>query len=252
MNIAIIGYGKMGKMIEEIAKQRGHNVVCVIDKYNQQDFDSPAFASANVAIEFTEPDRAWANCNKAWAKNVKVVCGTTGWIDKHLQEAKQMCANEGKTLLWASNFSVGMAAFRAVNSYLARIMNKLNQYNIELREVHHLHKKDAPSGTAITLAEDIIKEIDRKEKWVKGVVIRDDENGPWRTGPHLGTCLVINSFRTEEVPGTHTIEYSSEADKIKIEHEAKNRKGFALGAVIAAEYTSEHSGFLNIEDVFNF
>ena len=168
MKIALIGYGKMGKMIEQIAIARGHEIVSIIDIDNQQDFDSEAFASADVAIEFTSPTAAYGNYLKAFAKNVKVVSGSTGWMKEHGEEVKRLCEEEGKTLFWASNFSVGVAIFSAVNRYLAKIMNNFPQYEVLMEETHHVHKLDAPSGTAITLAEEIIAELDRKDSWIKG------------------------------------------------------------------------------------
>jgi len=241
MKIALIGYGKMGKMIEQIARERGHEIVSIIDIDNQQDFDSPAFASADVAIEFTAPQAAYGNFQKAFAKGVKVVSGSTGWKKDHQADVERMIS-EGNTLFWASNFSVGVAIFSAVNKYLARIMNQFPQYDPHMEETHHIHKIDAPSGTAITLAEGIIGELDRKTEWVKG-----QENEPYRK-----ETLRIDSLRRGEVPGIHTIRYDSEADVITISHDAHSRKGFALGAVLAAEYTNNHSGLLTIDDMFNF
>lgn len=242
MKIALIGYGKMGKMIEQIAKDRGHEIVSVIDIDNQQDFESEAFASADVAIEFTAPQAAYGNFLKAFAKNVKVVSGSTGWMKEHGDEVKKMCTEGGQTLFWASNFSVGVAIFSAVNKYLAKIMNGFPQYDVHMEETHHVHKIDAPSGTAITLAEGIIENLDRKDDWVKG-----QENQPYDP-----KTLRIDALRRGEVPGIHTIRYDSEADLITITHDAHSRKGFALGAVLAAEYTKEHQGLLTISDMFNF
>ena len=242
MKIALIGYGKMGKMIEQIAKDRGHEIVSIIDIGNQEDFDSEAFASADVAIEFTAPQAAYGNFLKAFAKNVKVVSGSTGWMKDHGEEVRKMCSEGGQTLFWASNFSVGVAIFSAVNRYLAKIMNGFNQYDVHMEETHHIHKIDAPSGTAITLAEDMIAELDRKDSWVKG-----QENQPYDS-----RSLRIDSLRRGEVPGIHTIRYDSEADMITISHEAHSRKGFALGAVLAAEYTKDHQGLLTISDMFEF
>ena len=231
MKIALIGYGKMGKMIEQIALQRGHEIVSIIDIDNQQDFDSPEFASADVAIEFTAPQAAYGNYLKAWAKGVKVVSGSTGWMKEHGDDVRKACAEDGKTLFWASNFSIGVAIFSAVNRYLAKIMNQFPQYDVEMEETHHVHKLDHPSGTAITLAEEIVAEIDRKEAWAE---------------------LRVDHIRRGEVPGIHTIRYDSDADLITITHDAHSRKGFALGAVLAAEYTKEHQGLLTISDMFKF
>ena len=239
MKIALIGYGKMGKMIEEIARSRGHEIVSIIDIDNQEDFESEAFASADVAIEFTSPTAAYGNYLKAFAKNVKVVSGSTGWMKEHGEDVRRMCSAEGgKTLFWASNFSIGVAIFSAVNRYLAKIMNQFPQYDVELEETHHVHKLDHPSGTAITLGEEIVAGLDRKSGWA------EDTTDP--------TLLRIDHIRRGEVPGIHTIRYDSDADCITITHDAHSRRGFALGAVLAAEYTKEHSGLLTINDMFNF
>ena len=228
----------MGKMIEQIALSRGHEIVSIIDINNQQDFDSPEFASADVAIEFTAPQAAYGNYLKAWERGVKVVSGSTGWMKEHGDEVRRMCSEEGKTLFWASNFSIGVAIFSAVNKYLAKIMNQFPQYDVEMEETHHVHKLDYPSGTAITLAESILENIDRKEAWAEDT-----------TDPKL---LRIDHIRRGEVAGIHTIRYDSEADIITITHDAHSRQGFALGAVLAAEYTKEHQGLLTISDMFKF
>ena len=174
MKIALIGYGKMGKMIEQIALSRGHEIVSIIDVDNQQDFDSPAFASADVAIEFTAPMVAYGNYLKAWEKGVKVVSGSTGWLKDHGDDVRKACAEQGKTLFWASNYSIGVAIFSAVNKYLAKIMNSFPQYDVEETEVHHVHKLDHPSGTGITLAEQIVANLDRKTDWQMGTLTQPD------------------------------------------------------------------------------
>ena len=234
----MIGYGKMGKMIEQIALSRGHEIVSIIDIDNLQDFESSAFASADVAIEFTNPAVAYDNYLKAWKAGVKVVSGTTAWLKNHGDDVRKACSEEGKTLLWASNFSVGVAIFSAVNKYLAKIMNDFPQYDVNMVETHHVHKLDAPSGTAITLAEQIVERIDRKNKWALH-----------ETAPDV---LRIDDIRRGEVPGIHSISYDSPADVITITHDAHSRQGFALGAVLAAEYTAKHQGLLTIDDMFKF
>jgi len=251
MKIALIGYGKMGKMIEQIAKDRGHEIVSIIDIDNPEEFESAAFASADVAIEFTAPQAAYGNYLKAFAKNVKVVSGSTGWMAEHGEEVKKMCTEGGQTLFWASNFSVGVAIFSAVNRYLAKIMNGYPQYNVKMTETHHIHKLDAPSGTAITLAEEIIENLDRKDRWVKGSQLAADGSVSG-SDDCAADELSIASIRRDEVPGIHSICYDSEADKITITHDAHSRKGFALGAVLAAEYTATHNGLLTTSDLFQF
>ena len=238
MKIALIGYGKMGRMIEEIALSRGHEIVSIIDIDNQEEFGSEAFASADVAIEFTTPWTAYDNYLKAWKAGVKVVSGSTGWMKEHGDEVRKACAEDGKTLFWASNFSVGVAIFGAVNTYLAKIMNRFDQYDVNVVETHHVHKLDAPSGTAITLAEQIVENLDRKERW-----------GLHETATGV---LRIDDIRRKEVPGIHSITYDSPEDMITITHDAHSRRGFALGAVLAAEYTAEHSGLFTMEDLFHF
>lgn len=252
MKIALIGYGKMGRMIEQIAKERGHEIVSIIDVDNQQDFDSEAFKSADVAIEFTNPTAAYGNYLKAFKNNVKVVSGSTGWMKDHGDDVRQMCSEEGgQTLFWASNFSIGVAIFSAVNRYLAKIMNGFTQYDVRMEETHHIHKLDAPSGTAITLAEEIIDNIDRKTDWVKGVQ-RLADGTVEGTNDVAADKLAIESIRRDEVPGIHSVIYDSDADSITITHDAHSRKGFALGAVLAAEYTKDHKGLLTISDMFKF
>ncbi|MBN9302949.1 MULTISPECIES: 4-hydroxy-tetrahydrodipicolinate reductase [Dysgonomonas] len=238
MNIALIGYGKMGHEIEKIALKRGHNIVSIIDMNNLEEFNSPAFKSADVAIEFSTPDSAIQNYRKCFEVGVAVVAGTTGWLE-HLDEVKRACAEQGKTFFYASNYSLGVNIFFALNKYLAKIMNNYPSYEVKMEEVHHIHKLDAPSGTAITLAEDLIKEVNRKERWSLEVEEKQ-------------TDLPIHCIREGEVPGIHEIIYESEADIISIKHDAKSRVGFALGAVLAAEFTNGKKGFLGMDDMLKF
>ena len=238
MKIALIGYGKMGKTIEQIARQRGHQIVSIIDINNTADFDSEAFRSADVAIEFTTPATALGNYMRCFEANVPVVSGTTGWLS-HLDEVKAKCEQEGKTFFYASNFSVGVNIFFALNLYLAKIMNGFPAYDVRMTEVHHIHKLDAPSGTAITLAEGILDNVERKERWTLETAEQP-------------TDLPIHAIREGEVPGIHEIIYESDADTISIKHDAKSRAGFALGAVIAAEFTAGKKGFLGMHDLFHF
>lgn len=238
MNIALIGYGKMGHEIEKIALSRGHKIVSIIDVNNRHDFDSDAFKSADIAIEFSTPDSAIENYRKCFEANVAVVAGTTGWLD-HLDEVKSACGENGKTFFYASNYSLGVNIFFALNKYLAKIMNDYPDYNVRMEETHHIHKLDAPSGTAITLAEGVLENVDRKENWILEV-----ENKP--------SDLAIHCIREGEVPGIHEVVYESEADVISIKHDAKSRKGFALGAVVAAEFTKGKKGFLGMKDMLNF
>ena len=238
----MIGYGKMGRMIEEIALRRGHEIVCVIDIGNQEDFDSDKFRSADVAIEFTAPHVAYGNYLKAWEQGVKVVSGSTGWLEEHGDDVRRACTEGGRTLFWASNFSLGVAIFSAVNRYLAGIMNGFEDYRVSMEETHHIHKLDAPSGTAITLAEDIVRKVDRIDGW--RMVEAKNNLTP--------TTMPLSAIRRGEVAGIHTVRWDSEADCITIKHDAHSRRGFALGAVLAAEYTAQHSGLLTTSDLFRF
>ena len=251
MKIALIGYGKMGRMIEEIALSRGHEIVCIIDVDNQEDLDSPQFQSADVAIEFTAPHVAYGNYLKAFSHNVKVVSGSTGWLKEPGDDVRRMCSEGGQTLFWSSNFSLGVTVFRAVNRYLARIMNRFDNYRPTLEEVHHIHKLDHPSGTAITLAEELVKEVDRIDGWEFGQLTQPDGTVEG-TDTVAANQLRVDSIRRGEVPGIHSIKWDSDADQITITHDAHSRRGFALGAVLAAEYTAQHKGLLTMDDLFQF
>ena len=238
MKIALIGYGKMGKTIEQIALNRGHQIVSIVDINNPEEFQSANFKSADVAIEFTTPATAFDNYMKSFAAGVPVVSGTTGWLDR-IGEIKEKCEKEGKTFFYASNFSIGVNIFFALNKYLAKIMNNFPSYNISMTETHHIHKLDAPSGTAITLAEGIIENVDRKDRWTLETAEQP-------------TDLPIHAIREGEVPGIHEVTYESDVDYISIKHDAKSRAGFALGAVVAAEFTAGKKGFLGLDDMLKF
>lgn len=237
MNIALIGYGKMGKAIHEIAKQRGHEAVLIIDLDNQADFNAENLAKVDVAIEFTSPHTAFANVIKCLEHKVPVVCGSTGWLDK-LDEAKKVAAENKTGLIVASNFSVGVNIFFEVNKRLAQLMAGQDNYDVTLKEIHHTAKKDAPSGTAITLAEQVLDAVTRKSNWVNDVAQNPAE-------------LSIISERIDPAPGTHFVKYSSAVDDIEIIHTAHNRTGFALGAVLAAEFLKGKEGFFGMKEVLN-
>lgn len=231
MKIALIGYGKMGKEIEKVARSRGHEIVCIIDINNQEDFESEAFKSADVAIEFTNPMVAYNNYIKAFKAGVKLVSGSTGWMDEHGEEIKRLCTEGGKTLFWSSNFSLGVSIFSAVNKYLAKIMNQFPAYDVTMSETHHIHKLDAPSGTAITLAEGILQNLDRKDKWVKGTFAAPDGTVSG-TNDCAANELPIASIREGEVFGLHSVRYESDVDSITITHDAKKPWRICIGSRI--------------------
>ena len=250
MRIALIGYGKMGRMIEQIALSRGHQVVCRIDIDNQEDFSSESFRTADVAIEFTAPSVAYGNVCRCFDASVKVVSGSTGWMQQHADDVRRACDDEGRTLFWSSNFSVGVYIFNTINRQLARIMNAFPQYAPRMEEVHHIHKLDHPSGTAITLAETIVGEVERIDGWHTGTLTQPDGTVVAADEPSPVGALTIDSIRRDEVPGIHSVTWDSDADQITITHDAHSRKGFAIGAVLAAEYTAAHSGLLTMDDLF--
>ena len=238
MKIALIGYGKMGHIIESIALQRGHEVVATIDINNQEDFDSEAFASADVAIEFTRPETAVGNMQRCFERHIPVVVGTTGW-HQALPQIEEECKAQNAALFYATNFSLGVNIFLAVNRYMARIMNQFSDYEVSLSESHHIHKLDSPSGTAITLANTLLSELDRKQSWAE-------------TDTPANDVLGIKAFRRDEVPGIHTVCYESEVDTITFTHDAKSRAGFALGAVVAAEFLAGKQGVYTMGDMLQF
>lgn len=235
MKIALIGYGKMGHIIERIARERGHDITAIIDVDNQSDFDSEGFRNADIAIEFTTPKTAMANCLRALRAGMGVVCGSTGWTDT-LQSVEQEARNLGGSFLWSSNFSIGVNIFMALNRTLAKMMSKFPQYTPSLVETHHVHKLDHPSGTAVTLAEDVVKANDHVGSWA--------EEAPVREG-----TMIVSHIRRGEVPGIHEIIWDSPIDTIGICHSAKTREGFALGAVMAAEWLNAHPGVHTMQEM---
>jgi 4-hydroxy-tetrahydrodipicolinate reductase len=237
MKIALIGYGKMGKEIEKIAVSRGHEIGLKIDINNPQDLTTKNLQKCDVAIEFTVPASAIQNYYTCFEAGIPVVSGTTGWLGQK-EEVYRKCRETNGTFFYGSNFSVGVNLFFELNRKLAQLMSARNEYNVEMTEVHHTQKLDAPSGTAISLAEDILEILPGKTSWVNDTTPKKNE-------------LNIQSERRGEVPGIHTIKYDSEVDYIEITHSAKSRKGFATGAVLAAEYCTEHSGILTMKDLLN-
>lgn len=235
MKIILLGYGKMGKIIERVALERGHQISARIDIDNAHEFES---AEGDVAIEFSHPDAAYDNVRKALLKHIPVVCGTTGWLDKK-PGIEKLCTDTKGAFFYASNYSLGVNIFFKVNEYLARIMHSFDDYNVEMDEIHHTQKKDAPSGTAITLAEGVLKHLGRKKQWVNEETdVADD--------------LFIKSFRIADVPGTHVVKYASGIDDIEIKHIAHSREGFAKGAVLVAEWIRDKKGVLTMDDFLKF
>jgi 4-hydroxy-tetrahydrodipicolinate reductase len=235
MNIALIGYGKMGKAIETIALEKGHQIVLKIDIDNAADFNQENISKADVAIEFTGPHSAFDNVMKCLELAIPVVCGSTGWLDK-FETATNFCKEKKGALLYASNYSIGVNLFFEINKYVAKIMSPHKEYNVVMEEIHHTHKKDAPSGTAITLAEQVLAAIQQKKQWVN-----EASNHP--------EDLSIISKRIDPAPGTHTIKYTSAVDDIEIIHTAHNRVGFAGGAVLAAEFIHGKQGIFSMKEV---
>ncbi len=237
MKIALIGYGKMGRAIEEIALQKGYEIVLKISDINLENFTKENLQKADVAIEFTNPESAVANILMCIDAGVPVVCGSTGWL-QHEQTIINYCTEKEAAVLYSSNFSIGVNIFFEINKKLAALMNGQKEYEIRLEEIHHTEKKDAPSGTAITIAQQILQERTDKSQWVIG-------------DAKLDTDIGIISKRIDPAPGTHTVLYSSAIDDIQITHTAHSRKGFALGAVIAAEFIIGKKGIFSMKDVLN-
>ncbi len=235
MKIVLIGYGKMGKEIEKIALERGHQIVAKIDVDNPSDLDALTKKDADVAIEFSNPVSAYQNLVKCIQKQLPVVCGTTGWLEKK-DEIEELTYVNNSTFFYASNYSIGVNLFFKLNKFLAGLMKNHSEYDIYTNEIHHLEKKDSPSGTAITVAEGIIEAYPNKDKWVNNEIPSENEVAIW-------------SQRESIIPGTHTVKYISKVDQIEITHEAFSRQGFALGAVIAAEWVKDKKGVLGMEDL---
>lgn len=245
MKIVILGYGKMGQLIEKFAMKRGHEIFLIVDKDNRESIGAEDLSQADVAIDFSEPAAALDNIHLCFEAGLPIVVGTTGWYD-HLDEVKDICINENQSMLYGSNFSIGVNVFFHINKLLAKAMSPYKQYDVQVEEIHHIHKLDAPSGTAITIAEGILDGIQDKTKWVNTVVGEGEEVIP-KTDE-----LLIESHRIEEVPGTHTVLYSSEVDQIEFKHTAHSRAGFALGAVVAAEWLHGKKGFYQVTEMFDF
>ena len=237
MKIALIGYGKMGKAIEEIASQRKHQIVLTIDQPNLDDFTKENMMLADVAIEFTSPHTAFENVKKCLEYDTAIVCGSTGWTER-MDEIKKLCSERNGSFIYSSNYSVGVNIFFEINKKLASLMAAHKDYEVILEETHHTQKKDAPSGTAITLAEQVLETLTRKKRWVNELSDNPED-------------LEIISQRIDPAPGIHHVKYSSAIDDIEIIHTAHNRKGFAFGAVMAAEFIKDKKGCFTMKDVLN-
>ena len=237
LKIILIGYGRMGHEIKQVAEARGHQILMTIDKDNLSDLSGDNLGKADVAIEFTLPNAAYQNIMSCFKANLPVVSGTTGWLDRYY-EVRRYCLENDQSFFYASNFNIGMNLFFKVNEYLAKIMNHYANYDVEIEETHHVHKVDAPSGTAVKLAEILLHEIERKNKWRKETVEGEDE-------------IPVKSIREDEVPGIHKVMYSSSFDDIELKHSARSREGFALGAVMAAEYIHNKKGIYSMDDLLN-
>lgn len=235
----------MGQQIEQFAHKRGHEIFLIVDKNNREALTAEDLKGADVAIDFSEPSAAINNISLCFEANVPIVVGTTGWYE-HLAEVESICLDTNQSLLYGSNFSIGVNIFFHVNRLLAKAMNPYKQYDVQVEEIHHVQKLDAPSGTAITIAEGILAGLDHKQVWVNEVVGTADQLIAKQDE------LLIESLRIEEVPGTHTVLYSSEVDQIEFKHTAHNRAGFALGAVVAAEWLFGKKGFYQVTEMFDF
>lgn len=235
MKIILLGYGKMGKIIERVALDRGHQITARIDIDNQGEFDA---AEGDVAIEFSHPEAAFTNISKCLKRKLPVVCGTTGWLSRK-SDIEALCKQMDGTFFYASNYSLGVNLFFKLNEHLATLMSKFPDYEIAMEEIHHTEKKDAPSGTAITLAEGVLKHVGRKKEWINEKTEKADQ-------------LPIYSLRIDQVPGTHTVKYQSAIDDIEIRHTAHSREGFGKGAVMVAEWIHDKKGALTMDDFLKF
>ena len=244
MKIALLGYGKMGKEIEKLALEKGHSMILKVDVDNAANFLISDLTKADAAIEFSTPNSVYNNIMKCFETNVPVVVGTTGWFDK-LEEVKKICKEKNQTIFYSSNYSIGVNIFFELNKKLAQMMNKQNNYDVAIEEIHHTQKLDAPSGTAIALANDIIQNFDKKKQWQLAVDRQQLENKI----QNQSDKILITAIRKENIPGTHTIKYESSVDSIEIKHTAHNRKGFAVGALMAAEWIVGKKGTFGMQDL---
>lgn len=235
MNIAIIGYGKMGREIEKLALERNHQVVLIVDENNINALTKDDFSKVDVAVEFSVPQSAYSNIQLCFDHHIPVVSGTTGWLEK-FEQIVERCKFEQQSFFYASNYSIGVNLFFMLNKQFAKIMNRFTAYDVTIEETHHKQKVDAPSGTAITLAEGLIENLEQKTKWAKEIALTKDS-------------VAIKSYREDAVPGNHKVIYNSDFDQITIEHDAKSRKGFALGAILAAEYIVDKKGCFTMNDL---
>jgi 4-hydroxy-tetrahydrodipicolinate reductase len=238
MKIAIIGYGKMGKVVEEAARTHGHETGLIIDLPNQSDLTPANLRKNDVAIEFSTPTSAYANISACFNAGIPVVCGTTGWQEK-MKEIRERCERENKAMVYSSNFSLGVNILFFLNKKMAEIMNRFDDYQVSLQEIHHIMKKDAPSGTAIKLAEDIISRLDRKKSWTMNA-------------DTAGDTIPVKAIRADDIFGIHEISYQSENDKLVLKHTALNRKGFAAGVILAAEFIRGRTGFYSMQELLQF
>lgn len=238
MKLLLLGYGKMGQLIDKMATAKGHHIVARINVDNRQDLETLDTAAIDAAIDFSQPSAAVSNIQWCIDHDIPVAVGTTGWLE-HKPALDSYCEEKGGTFLYASNFSIGVNIFFKVNTFLAKLMNNQQDYAVSMKEIHHTQKLDAPSGTAITLAEGIIERLERKDSWVNDETARPDE-------------LLITSERTDPTPGTHAITYDSPIDSIDIKHTAHGREGFAAGAILVAEWIVNQRGVLTMDDFLSF